>query len=187
MRHGETQINSGAWSAKPEETRLTELGKKQAEHGATQIMEQPDLFMCSPLIRAKETIQFLTDRWPNTPLSILPIQEFIYLSPSRLSGLTQVERKEAIREYWQRNDPNYCDGAGAESFANFLQRVLSFYQYITQQSGYIVAVGHGQFFKAFLLGLEHGFALSSTWMGLFREEETNNPIKNCGIIKLYFK
>lgn len=187
MRHGETQINSGNWSAKPEETRLTELGKKQAEQAATQLIEQPDFFMCSPLIRAKETIQFLTSRWPNTPLSILPIQEFTYLSPSRLSVLTPIERKEAIREYWHRNDPNYCDGDGAESFANFLQRVSSFHQYITQQSGYIVIVGHGQFFKAFLIGLEHGFTLSPEWMNLFRVDETNKPIKNCEIIQLYFK
>ena len=181
IRHGETEINAGVWSANPAKTHLTLNGLKQAEQAATQVVEQPDLFIVSPLIRAKETMRLFTSLWPKAPLSILPIQEFIYLSPSRLALLGPVERKEQIKEYWRKNDPYYCDGDDSESFAAFLQRVSTFYQYLTQQRGYVVVVGHGQFIKAFQLGIHHGFKINSTWMHLFREKETTEPIKNCEV------
>lgn len=186
VRHGQTQINAGNWNAKPSETRLTKTGQKQAEQAALLVTEQPNLLMVSPLIRAQETAQFFVDRWPSTPVSIVPIQELIYLSPTRLAVLQKEEKREQIDAYWQKNDPYYCDGDDAESFAEFLQRVASFYQLIRQQEGYAVAIGHGQFFKAFQLGLEHGFTVSSDWMRLFREEETKNPLKNGEIVKLCF-
>lgn len=186
IRHGETEVNSGIWSANPAETHLTAKGKEQAANAAVQIIEPPDLFMVSPLIRARETIQPLINQWPDVPLTISPIQEFIYLSPRRLNLLSPDERKYEIKAYWQQNDPYYCDGDDAESFESFLQRISSFHQQIIQQSGYVVVVGHGQFFKAFMLGLTQGFALDSTWMRLFREKETTNSMKNGEIFKLHF-
>lgn len=187
VRHGETVTNTGVWSPQPNETHLTLNGKEQAKNAAAQVIEQPDLFVVSPFIRAKETMQLFINQWPGTPLSILPIQEFIYLSPSRLATLNPADRKQQIQAYWLRNDPYYCDGDDAESFAVFLQRILSFYQQIIQYHGYAVVVGHGQFFKAFQLGLTHGFIASSGWMRLFREQEVIKPIKNGEIIELYFE
>ncbi|MDI1353196.1 MAG: phosphoglycerate mutase family protein [bacterium] len=186
IRHGETEINTGIWSAKPDETHLTDKGRKQAENAAAQISGPPDQFFVSPLIRAQETLQFFLNLWPNTPTVILPIQEFNYLSSSRLLLLSSAARKHEIIAYWQKNDPYFCDDRDTESFASFLQRVATFHQFIMQQKGFVVVIGHGQFLKAFQLGLIHGFTLDFNWMHLFREQEIQKPVKNGQIIKLYF-
>lgn len=184
VRHGETEVNSGIWSVKPGETRLTSLGRKQAECAAAQVVKAPDLFVVSPLIRAQETLSFFIQSWPFVPVSVFPMQEFIYLSPERLVHLDKKARTEQVKEYWLRGDPYYCDGDGAESFASFLERVAAFHTYVLQQKGFVIAVGHGQFFKAFLLGLEHGFEMNRPWMAFYREKETQNPLKNGEIIQL---
>lgn len=186
VRHGQTEVNSGNWSANPAQTQLTQVGNEQAQNAAAQVHEAPDLLLVSPLVRARQTMQFFSNRWPDTCLTTIPIEEFIYLSPSRLATLSAAERKEAVKAYWLRSDPLYCDGEDAESFATFLQRVRVFHKYIMRQEGFVIVVGHGQFFKAFTLGLHYGFSVSSVWMCLFREKETTDPIKNGDIVKMYF-
>jgi broad specificity phosphatase PhoE len=187
VRHGESEVNSGIWSANPAQTQLTPIGIDQAKKAAAQVINPPDLFLVSPLIRAKETLNFFINRWPDTLVSTLPIEEFIYRSPSRLALLDAEERKEEVNAYWLRADPYYCDGHDAESFAAFIKRVADFYQYIIQQKGYVITVGHGQFFKAFQLGLTHGFSVSSEWMYLFREQERLDAMKNGELVTLYFE
>ncbi len=184
IRHGETEVNSGVWSAKPNETNLTSKGREQAKASASQVTTQPDLIIVSPLIRALETSEFLRIQWPQAPVLLLPIQEFNYLSPQKLNLLTPEERTLCIKDYWLRDDPYYCDDSHeTETFASFLMRVNLFYQELLKQKGYIVAIGHGQFFKAFMLGLEHGFELTPNWMSFFRNQERLSPIKNGEIIK----
>ena len=186
VRHGQTEVNSGIWTASPEQTQLTPFGKEQAKHAAAQVDDAPDLLLVSPLIRAIQTMQFISNRWPDTCLKTIPIEEFMYLSPSKLANLNAQERKEAVNRYWLKADPFYCDGEDSESFATFLQRVNVFYKYIMQREGFVIVVGHGQFIKAFIQALKYGFSVSSEWMRLFREQETSSPIKNGEIIKLDF-
>jgi hypothetical protein len=45
-------------------------------------------------------------------------------------------------------------------------------------------VGHGQFFRAYTIGLAAGFVASPEWMTRYRTMETANPIANCEIIEL---
>lgn len=184
IRHGETEVNIGNWSPNPEATPLTALGREQAKNAIAEIGQPPDLLIVSPLGRAKETARFLLDQWPDTPFQTWPVQEFLYLSPRRLQPLNPLARKEEVKRYWQNQDPYYLDGENTESFASFLQRVESFYKEIIKQRGFVVVIGHGQFFKAFLLSLEFGFQPTPHWMNLFRQQETTNPIKNGEIIKL---
>ena len=184
VRHGETEVNSGRFSINPNETRLTAKGVEQAKKGAAEVILRPDLFIVSPLIRAQETSQFYREKWPHTEVVTLPIQEFLYLSPSRLNTLTSEERKKAINDYWLGDDAAHCDSIDTESFSAFLQRVTAFYNELLMHKGYVIAIGHGQFFKAFLLGLEYGFNLTPDWMARYREQERTMPIKNGEIIKL---
>ncbi|MCP0913164.1 MULTISPECIES: phosphoglycerate mutase family protein [Legionella] len=184
IRHGETEVNSGTWSKTPNETCLTARGIEQARKSAAQILRQPDLFIVSPVIRAQQTSEFFTQKWPKTPTINLPIQEFAYLSSQRLGELSQAEIQANIKEYWQKCDPLFCDGKDAESFADFLKRVFAFYQAVLKMRGFVIAIGHGQFFKAFQLGLTHSFTPDANWMRLFRKLETLNPIMNGEIIKL---
>lgn len=184
VRHGETEVNSGTWNSDPRLATLTSLGVQQAKGSAAQITDAPDLFVISPLIRARETACFFQERWPDTPAITSGIQEIIYLSPARMNKLSKEERKAYIDAYWLRADPEYCDGEDAESFAAFLKRVNLFYEQLRNQHGFIVAIGHGQFFKAFMLGLRYGFTVSSDWMKRFRHQEQHNPLKNGEIIKV---
>ncbi len=87
-----------------------------------------------------------------------------------------------IHKYWQDLDPYFIDGNGAESFANFLNRIQNFDKRLHECHGYIVVVGHGQFFKAYDIGKHRGFAPTKEWMKMFREEETSRPIANCEIL-----
>ncbi|MFJ1268569.1 histidine phosphatase family protein [Legionella lytica] len=184
VRHGESSINAGTWSTNPAEARLTLLGQEQAQAAAASISKTPDLIICSPFIRARESADYISKSWPTAPLNIWPIQELIYLSPSKMFPLTPEERKARIADYWQNADPDFCDGDDAESFTSFLARIRQFHAQVIQQQGFVVVVGHGLFFQAFQLGLTHGFEPTPAWIRLFRQYETNQPIKNSTWLKI---
>lgn len=186
IRHGESCINAGTWHANPANASLTELGKQQAELAATQITTCPTLIITSPLRRAQESGQYIIKSWPQVPTEIWPIQELIYLSPEKLQHLSLDEKKEQISAYWQKNDPLYCDGKGAESFASFVERVRDFHTRILAQQGFVVAIGHGLFFKAYQFGLSHGFQTTPAWMKSFRETAVMHPIQNSEILEIIF-
>jgi broad specificity phosphatase PhoE len=187
VRHGQSSMNAGEWSDKPIESHLTALGNEQSKKAALAITEQPDLIIISPLVRAQESAEYLLDLWPKSPATYWPIQEFIYLSPTKLHLLDTAQRKQLIQDYWDRSDPFYCDNQDAESFDSFLKRVENFHLRIAKLEGFVVVIGHGQFFKAYLLGLKYGFISSTAWMKRYREEETKKPINNGEILKLFFE
>lgn len=184
IRHGESEINQGNWSSDPTTTGLTSLGKEQAKAAASQIVASPDLIITSPLKRAQDSAQFIIEEWPQLPRQIWPIQELMYLSPSKLLHLSPEERKRCIDEYWYHANPEYQDGEDAETFTSFLNRVEYFYKQLSTLQGFVIAVGHGQFFKAFQLGLKHGYIASNQWMQMFRQQVVEDPIKNGEIIQL---
>lgn len=186
IRHGETTVNTGVWSDKPFDAHLTAVGQEQAKKLVLEVTVQPDLLITSPLPRTKETAEYLAKQWPAMKSQVWPIQELIYLSPTRLQHMSTAERKEEIQQYWQQNDPDYTDGLGTESFAAFFQRVADFHVKLLKQQGFVVVIGHGQFFKAYQLGLSNGFTLNPDSMKLFRQQEITHPIKNGDILKINF-
>jgi broad specificity phosphatase PhoE len=108
-----------------------------------------------------------------------------YLSPDRCRGTTAALRRPMIDAYWQRCDPDYVDGADSESFRGFLGRLRDFHEHLLGlDGGYVVAVGHGQFFRAYTIALAAGFVATPEWMTRYRTVETANPIANCEIIEL---
>lgn len=184
IRHGESAMNAGVWTINPAESPLTSKGLIQASACALEIKHQPDVLLCSPMLRAQQTAQYIINRWPTLQCTNWPIQEFIYCSPIKLQDLSSVKRKKMIADYWSRCDIDYCDGEGAESFRTFFQRVYDFHQQVMRQTGFVVAVGHGQFFKAYQIGLEKGFNLNTDWMRLFRQQEISQPMKNGDLYKV---
>ena len=48
----------------------------------------------------------------------------------------------------------------------------------------MVAVGHGQFFRAYLLSRGTSFAATAAWMKAYRADETAQPMANCEVIEL---
>ena len=95
------------------------------------------------------------------PCEIWPIQELTYLSPARCRGTTADIRRPWIEAYWRRCDPDYCDGPDAESFGAFMGRLGDFHRRLSAlDGGFVIAVGHGQFFRAYLWGRATGFAVA---------------------------
>ena len=49
---------------------------------------------------------------------------------------------------------------------------------------FTIAVGHGQFFRAYLWGRDRGFAVAPGWMRDYRAAETSQPMANGEIVEL---
>lgn len=184
VRHGQSTSNAGLPATGHGEVPLTALGHQQARELAEMVPRQPDLLIVSPFLRACATAEPIRARWPLTRCETWPIQELTYLSPARCSGTTVETRRPLIEAYWRRCDPDYRDGPDAESFRSFVTRLVDFQRrLLALDSGFVVAVGHGQFFRACLLGQREGFAASAEWMKRYRAEETARPMENCEIIE----
>nr|KAJ9631430.1 hypothetical protein H2204_008157 [Knufia peltigerae] len=52
----------------------------------------------------------------------LQSQEFTCLCPSRCAATAAVDRAQWVEDYWERCEPQYIDGPGAESFSSLVQR-----------------------------------------------------------------
>ncbi|RYY63576.1 MAG: histidine phosphatase family protein [Comamonadaceae bacterium] len=97
-------------------------------------------------------------------------------------GSTAEMRRPWAHDYWERADPSFVDGPGSESFAQFMQRLQAFRDRLLRQSGFVVAVGHGQFFRAFLWGEPHGFEATPARMADYRAAEVARPMANGEVI-----
>ena len=184
VRHGESTSNAGLPTDGQDEVPLTARGHQQAREVAALIQRRPDLLIVSPYLRARATAEPMIERWPLTRCETWPIHELTYLSPARCRGTTAETRRPLIEAYWQRCDPDYRDGPDAESFRSFMTRLADFHQRLLAVDGdFVVIVGHGQFFRAYLFGQSEGFAVSAEWMKRYRTEETARPMENCEIIE----
>lgn len=194
IRHGESAANAGLATCDPATIPLTAAGEEQARLAAGKI-DSPTLIVSSPFERAMATAQLLRDRYPNTPFGEWVIQEFTYLDPARCAGTTVSDRREWVREYWSRADPHYLDGPGAETFAQFLLRVVKFLHRLSNLAGdcRIAAFGHGQFFNAARWIMETGglpekvsdiLERSHTPMSDFLMFDLLNPIENGQVLGL---
>lgn len=156
IRHAESTANAGAATYSPEVIPLTEKGLAQAQSVADQISKRPDLIVVSPFLRSKQTAAPLIARSRDVPVEEWNVQEFTYLAPERCHNTTLTERKPLVDAYWSRNDPNYCDGAGAESFADLMTRAQATLTQIKKpEDKFVVVISHGQFIRAAIWLLLH--------------------------------
>jgi broad specificity phosphatase PhoE len=51
------------------------------------------------------------------------MHEFTFLSPALCRNTTAVERTPWVKAYWERCDPDYVHGEGAESYNRFVGRI----------------------------------------------------------------
>jgi len=185
IRHGQSTANAGLPATGYDEIPLTALGRQQARDVADRVQHQPDLLIASSFLRASETADPIRARWPLVRCETWPIHELTYLSPARCVGTTAETRRPWVEEYWHRCDPGYRDGPDAESFRSFVTRLHDFHRRLLVLDGdFVIVVGHGQFFRAYLLGLSEGFAVSAEWMKGYRTAETARPMANCEIIEI---
>lgn len=149
VRHGESAANAGNATQDHANIPLTSKGLEQAHQVARKFSEAPELIIASPFFRAQATAAVTASAFPTAVVETWSIQEFTYLEPARCVNTTLADRRAWVDAYWQRSDPLFSDGAGAESFSDFVARARSFLERLDQHPARKVAVfSHGQFLNA---------------------------------------
>ena len=155
IRHAESEANAGGRTSDPAAIPLTAKGRLQAEQLVTAFIEKPSLIVSSRYLRAKQTARPVRDKFKRVRYEEWDVHEFTYISPDRCHDTTKPEREPLVDAYWQRCDPNYCDGKGAESFLDFMGRVCGALKQLKARDGAFCAVfSHMQFITAVLWRLE---------------------------------
>ena len=79
------------------------------------------------------------------------MHELTFLAPGRYVGTTEDTRREPARQFWERCDPDFCDGEGAETFRHFCERVDASVQALRERTEQRIAVFcHAYVIKAIL-------------------------------------
>lgn len=187
-RHGQSAANAGAATSDPLTIPLTDLGYRQAEDVALQWVQEPGLIVVSPAERARATAAPTLRRFPEVAQEEWPIHEFTYLSPARCAGTTGVQRRAWVEAYWTKADPTFCDGAGAESFADFLVRVHGALSKLSElhfeADRPVLLFGHGQFINAIRWRLADAYRPPD--MLHYRAFDLMNPVEHCAPIEINF-
>lgn len=188
IRHGQSHANAGVATDYPRTIELTDLGREQAAAIASEIESVPNAVVISPYMRTLHTAQPLLEKFERQGATVQvaewPIQEFTYLNPVRCRGTTAVQRQSWAKEYWQRADPEWEDGDGAESYSHLMRRVREFADRLASVNGFTIVFGHGMFFKAFLISLQYGTSATPEAMTRYRALESENPIRNAQIVQI---
>jgi len=188
IRHAESTANVGAVTSLPENIPLTQRGFEQAKCVASAFDHEPDLIVLSPFLRAKETAEPVLARYPNAISQEWHVQEFSYLATERCHNTTVTDRKPLVAAYWEKSDPDYCDGPGAESFAQFVLRTKEMIERLTSANAdFIVVFTHGQLIQLTMWLLWHNIeVITNQSMAAFRSFLLAIQVPNASIIKLKF-
>jgi 2,3-bisphosphoglycerate-dependent phosphoglycerate mutase len=180
VRHGQSVANAGGIPPDHITNPLTELGHAQAKAFAEGFSCTPTLFLHSPFLRARQTAEPLLQRFPDVPVEEWPIHEFTYLEPARHNGTSEEQQMPHILSYWERPDPTYIDGPGAESFTQFLDRARESIQRFARMApgGCVVIFTHGFTMQAIRLLLLFPKATDAELMRNFRRFHFNHFIEN---------
>lgn len=196
FRHAESLSNAGGRTRSVSQIPLTEKGHEQAQILAQRHVAAPLRIIHSPFLRARQTASPLCDRFARAASRPWPIQEFTYLEPKSCINTSWIERKPRIDAYWQRLDPLYVDGEGAESFEQLLRRARDFLLRLTRlrlngeplkadigpatpHNVELTIVSHGQFMQACLCLLQRPGADAQSLMRDFRDRQEQTPFANC--------
>lgn len=187
IRHGQSTANAGQPTISPEATGLTELGMVQARAVAQALPEAPARFILSPYARTGQTAGPSRGRFPRVPVETWPVQEFTYLSPDIFAGTTTSQRLPEVEDYWQRCDPGFRHGPGAETFAEMTQRLALVLERLSGLTGRSVVFCHGQFMRAVLwrcLDPANAGTPDAAAMARFRALRQGLSVPNGAIVQL---
>lgn len=180
VRHGQSVANAGGKTSHHDTNPLTDLGRMQSIDFAGRLACEPTLFVVSPFLRAQQTAEPLRQRFPDIPVEVWPIQEFTFLEPTNHKNSTEADRQPHVADYWQRQDPAFLTGPGAESFTQFFDRAREAIRRLetTNPGGCIVIVTHGYFMQAFRLVVRFPNATDAELMENFLRFHLVNFIEN---------
>lgn len=149
IRHGESESNIGLPTFRPENIQLTPKGIEQAKQVAAALCRMPNMVITSPYVRTQQTAAATLRRFPTVRREEWPVHEFTYLAPTSNAYSTVEDRRPRAEAFWRRGDPFYVDGEGAESFSEFLQRVLLVIERLKMlEEDFVVVFSHEQFIRA---------------------------------------
>lgn len=188
VRHGESVGNAGARTKEPGTYSLTPLGFAQAARFAAWLENEPALIVTSPYTRAQQTSQPTRDRHHRVPVEEWPVQEICYLAPERTRDTTQIERRAMARGFWDLLDPDFVDGEGAESFAQFIARAEAALEQLRQRTEpFIVIFSHAIFMRGLLwFALTKPQRIDREAMLLFHHFSLSLDVPNCSVLPLLF-
>lgn len=150
IRHGESVANAGERTQTPSDIPLSALGREQARDLERAALD-PELIVVSPYLRTQETAAPLCQRLCDVPVETWPVHEFTYLAPGHYMNTNEDERRAPAARYWERADPQYRDGPGAETFAEFIARVDALLERLRSMNDPQVCIFTHSFFIAALL------------------------------------
>ena len=181
IRHGESAANAGAATSDPAAIPLTQLGHEQARAVSSSFGAAPDLIVCSPFQRVRQTAAPTLARFASVPVEAWPIQEFTYLAPARCAHTTPEQRRPWVAQFWDAADTLAVDGPAAESFAAFMWRVSAALDRLAELPLASVALfGHGQHMQAVRWSISRRpLVINAEAMRDFRAFDLAHPISNC--------
>jgi broad specificity phosphatase PhoE len=151
IRHGESESNAGLPTSDTAKIILTPRGFAQAEHIVEAFARPPSLIVTSPYLRARQSAQPTIERFPQARVEEWPVHEYTYLSLASRHNTTLHGRKPLIDAYWERCDPHYLDGEGAESFVALVARAEQTLERIKRLDDDFVAIfSHGLFMRTLI-------------------------------------
>jgi broad specificity phosphatase PhoE len=181
IRHAESAANAGAATSDPASIPLTPHGHEQVQSISAAFTVAPDLIVCSPFQRVRQTAALTLARFPAVPVETWPVHEFTYLAPARCAHTTAEQRKPWVAQYWDAADPLAVDGDGSESFAAFMWRVSATLDRLAGlQLASVALFGHGQFMQAVRWSIStRPQVIDADAMRAFHAFDLANPIVNC--------
>ncbi len=191
LRHGSSHANEDGASADSWTLSLTSAGELQAQEAAVQWSRIAPPGFClfsSPMLRARQTAQYVQDHFPDAPFEIIEdLHEFTPFDFSHLPPMRPIERMPLMKSYWERCDPELIgEGRGAESFARFRVRVEVALARLRSCNAPTLAVCHGGVIKMADLLLDpasrqlDAAQLMQAWID-------KPTIQNCGLRELSFQ
>lgn len=187
VRHAESQANAGLVTSDPKTISITKAGRYASQVLAESINTRPDLIIVSSFIRTQQTAEPLKRKYPHVQVEVWPIHEFTYLSPKQCLNTTAKDRLTMVTEYWDRCDPGYIHGPGAESFNQFYERVSKSLAMLKGlKRDYVIIFSHSQVIQLIQQVVENGYQPSLDAMTYFVKEAMKRKLKNTEVVTFTF-
>ena len=170
VRHGETDFNKFEITQGQLDSSLNQAGLEQSKEVAKKLKDvKLDIVFCSPLIRAKQTLEYIMKYHT---AKVIYDKRIIEHGRGVLSG--HKNTKEQYEEFFK--DPHKF---GGETTQDIYKRVSAFVKSLEKYRGKnILIVGHGGASKYIKFCLEN--------RDINKENPVSTNIENCGIMKFDF-
>ncbi|GAA8963854.1 hypothetical protein HpSP79_02110 [Helicobacter pylori] len=184
IRHAQSAANAGGTSLPDREIPLSTAGTQQAAELVCRLPVNRRVFV-SEMRRTHETAAPYCARHGIRP-EILPcLNEFSYLPFTAVQGLDASARKPLAEAYWQRTDPHFRAGSGADTFAEFDGRVSDFLLNVWPILPHgSLLFGHGIWMALLAWRLSGNRAESGADMAAFRAFQSSLHVTNASVWRL---